>query len=562
MLPRLISGLVLAAGWSLPSALAAALWETAHLRKFDLTITWERRAPDGVARNMILINGQSPGPVIEVNEGDEVWVTVHNRLPYSTTIHYHGIEMLGTPWSDGVPGVTQRPIRPGSSFVYKWKASQYGEYWYHAHHKGQIDDGEYGPVIIHPKKDRLMPFGLITKNRETLRSMEAAIAQVRPLMLSEWRNIDANQVWDIQVAASMEVPCFDSLLVNGGFETNVSTIPTEIFDICTPTDNPVTVIDVHKSSGHGDGTWVAFDAVGAYSLLKTTFSIDGLSMWVYAVDGEYIEPQQVHAISMTNGDRYSFLVHVTDPGNYTIRHASTMPVQLISGQAILSYKTNDSSPANHTARPHINDAGVALGTDVVFYSQKKQKPYPASPVGQRADQTFILTLGNTEGLGYKWALNGTSEPMTLDDSDPVLFKPQPNLLNNLTITTLNNTWVDLIFVVTQVPQPAHPIHKHGNKMWLIGSGKGSFNYTTVEEAMKEMPHNFNLVDPPRRDAFATPDAPRDPTWMAVRYHVTDPGAWFLHCHIQAHLMGGMAMVIQDGVDHFPTVPPEYLSYGG
>lgn len=306
---------------------------------------------------------------------------------------------------------------------------------------------------------------------------------------------------------------------------------------------------------------MAFEVVGAYTTMTATFSIDGLPLWIYAVDGEYIEPQLVDAISIINGDRYSILVELTEAGDYTIRHAATLPIQLISGQATLSYRTGDATPGNHTAAPYINDAGAALSPDVVFFNQSIQKPYPPSPVGQKADQTYILTLGNTEGVGYMWALNGSSVPMALDDSEPVLFKPQPDLINNLTITTRNNTWIDLVFVVEQVPQPSHPIHKHGNKMWQIGSGHGIWNYTSVEEAMKVIPDSFNLVDPPRRDGFATLDSPRGPTWIAVRYHVTNPGAWFLHCHISTHLQGGMALVIQDGVDHFPTVPPEYLSYG-
>lgn len=60
-------------------------------RRFDLTVTWEKHAPDGISRDMILINGQFPGPVMEINEGDEVWVTVHNLMPYNTTMHYHGM---------------------------------------------------------------------------------------------------------------------------------------------------------------------------------------------------------------------------------------------------------------------------------------------------------------------------------------------------------------------------------------------------------------------------------------------------------------------------------------
>jgi FtsP/CotA-like multicopper oxidase with cupredoxin domain len=59
-------------------------------RIFDLTVTREKRAPNGFSREMILVNGQSPGPLLEMNEGDEVWVTVHNQMLDNTTMHFHG----------------------------------------------------------------------------------------------------------------------------------------------------------------------------------------------------------------------------------------------------------------------------------------------------------------------------------------------------------------------------------------------------------------------------------------------------------------------------------------
>ncbi|KAL7941086.1 multicopper oxidase [Trichoderma barbatum] len=603
MLRNLVSGLALAA--ALPCSLGLAL--TKGPRVFDLSITWEKHAPNGVSRDMILVNKQFPGPLIEVNEGDEVWVNVHNHMPFNTTMHYHGIEMSQTPWSDGVPGITQREIPPGGSFLYKWTATQYGEYWYHAHHRGQIDDGQLGPLIIHPKKNRATPFGLISKDRDTLLAISKAVAEVKPLVLSDWRNIPSAESWDIEAASKLEIPCYDSLLINGrgtvncrsaseivslltpaqkmllqiggatamtpkaclpkevqakviagGRPVNLSAIPAEIFDICTPSKGSNTVIEVKKSSCDKGGTWVAFDVIGAYSTLTATFSIDGLPLWVYAIDGEYIEPQHVNAISVTNGDRYSFLVNLLEAGDYTIRHANTLAVQIISGQATLSYR--NTGRLIKTPTQYISDSGLPLSPDVVFYNQTLQKSYPASPVGQKADQTFILEMGNTDAA-YKWSLNGTSDPLTTEDGNPVLFSPQPGLVNNLTITTRNNTWIDLIFVTAQFPQPPHPIHKHGNKMWLIGSGNGPFKWSSVEEAIKEIPKSFNLVDPPRRDGFATLDAPRGPTWTAVRYHVTNPGAWLLHCHIQTHQMGGMSIVIQDGIDHWPKTPKEYLAYG-
>lgn len=59
-------------------------------RKFQLTLTWEKGAPDGVERKMFKINGKFPGPLLEINEGENVAIYVKNDSPYNTTVHYHG----------------------------------------------------------------------------------------------------------------------------------------------------------------------------------------------------------------------------------------------------------------------------------------------------------------------------------------------------------------------------------------------------------------------------------------------------------------------------------------
>lgn len=69
-------------------------------------------------------------------------------MPFNTSIHFHGIEQHNTPWSDGVPGLTQKPIEPGRSWTYRWKATQYGTYFYHAHARSEMADGLYGAIWI------------------------------------------------------------------------------------------------------------------------------------------------------------------------------------------------------------------------------------------------------------------------------------------------------------------------------------------------------------------------------------------------------------------------------
>lgn len=68
-------------------------------RSFDLTLTWDKRAPDGFERDVILVNGQFPGPLLDMIQGQEVTVTVHNKLPFNTTVHFHG-RFRSLLWSD------------------------------------------------------------------------------------------------------------------------------------------------------------------------------------------------------------------------------------------------------------------------------------------------------------------------------------------------------------------------------------------------------------------------------------------------------------------------------
>ncbi|KAF5860521.1 hypothetical protein ETB97_001421 [Aspergillus alliaceus] len=82
------------------------------LRTFNFTVHSAQRSPDVYPREVYLINGQQPGPTIELDEGDDVEVFVRNELPVNTTIHWHeGILQHGTQDMDGVPGVTQRYIQ-------------------------------------------------------------------------------------------------------------------------------------------------------------------------------------------------------------------------------------------------------------------------------------------------------------------------------------------------------------------------------------------------------------------------------------------------------------------
>ncbi|KAF2689829.1 multicopper oxidase [Lentithecium fluviatile CBS 122367] len=519
----------------------------------------------GFPREMILMNGKFPGPLVEVWQDDWVEITVANKMPFNTTIHAHGIEQFRTPWADGVPGLSQRPIQPNDNFTYKWQATQYGSYFYHAHSRGQIDDGAYGPIIIRPPNI--------------------------PVVVSDRRHTTSERTWELELASGLESAiCMDALLVNGKgavdcwpreqitqftnpglvplFQENnlqmtdkgpnIDALPDEVFNICTPTQGSRRIIKTPSSA-----KWIAFEIISAPGFDSLVLSIDEHSLWVYAVDGHYIEPLKVDVLTLFNGDRYSVLVQLDKSvANYGIRVASTALTQLIDTTAVFAYDRSSTGEGLYTVNstPSINRAGGNASVDVTVFNEAKMVSFPPQFLqpAPNVDRTFIMTFDKV-GKSFIWALNESVFNPAIDDSNPPLLYQQPSASNpggNITITTKNNTWVDLIFTVVTLNQPPHPIHKHSSKFFINGQGEGAFNWTSVADAAAAIPENFNLVTPPLRDGCVTLPTVTKPTWLAVRYHVVNPGAWMLDCHIQSHLNGGMAMVILDGMDEWPEVPED------
>ncbi|MFC3674973.1 multicopper oxidase family protein [Ferrovibrio xuzhouensis] len=85
----------------------------------------------GPATGVLAYSDQVPGPVLRVKQGQPLRVTVRNRLDEDTTVHWHGIRLPNA--MDGVPGLTQPPIRSGEQFVYEFSPPDAGTFWYHPH---------------------------------------------------------------------------------------------------------------------------------------------------------------------------------------------------------------------------------------------------------------------------------------------------------------------------------------------------------------------------------------------------------------------------------------------
>ena len=139
-------------GWSAPWRMKAGVKEF-HLVAEPVV----REIAPGMKANLWGYNGQSPGPTIEVVEGDRVRIFVTNRLPEATSVHWHGQRLPSG--MDGVAGLTQPHIPPGKTYVYEFVARRSGTFKYHPHSDEmvQMAMGMYGLWITHPKDLKAMP---------------------------------------------------------------------------------------------------------------------------------------------------------------------------------------------------------------------------------------------------------------------------------------------------------------------------------------------------------------------------------------------------------------------
>jgi manganese oxidase len=137
-------------GWSLP-------WRVNNgVKEFHLVAEpVVRELAPGMKANLWGYNGQSPGPTIEVVEGDRVRVFVTNKLPETTSVHWHGQRLPNG--MDGITGLTQPGIAPGKTFVYEFVARRPGTFMYHPHadEMAQMAMGMMGFWVTHPKDHTL-----------------------------------------------------------------------------------------------------------------------------------------------------------------------------------------------------------------------------------------------------------------------------------------------------------------------------------------------------------------------------------------------------------------------
>ena len=212
--------------------------------------------------------GQVPGPTIRVPQGGRVRRRFVNGVPEPSTVHWHGIRIENA--MDGVPGLTQPLVEPGSEYLYDFETPDAGTFWYHSHHRAfeQMARGLYGALVVEEREGPAIDRDLV-------------------LLLDDWR-----------------------LAPDASIEENFASLPDRAH--AGRIGNWITV--------NGEGAWsreaarherLRLRLVNAANARLFSLALRGLEGWVAALDGQPLpEPRPAGPLVLAPGQRADLIVDV------------------------------------------------------------------------------------------------------------------------------------------------------------------------------------------------------------------------------------------------------------
>lgn len=542
---------------ALAIAKVAPTWATPQGRNFkdqilttdeiDLTIAKSSLLVGNKVGRPITINGQMPGPLIRLQEGQRAKLNVTNRLSEDTSIHWHGIILPEN--MDGVPGVSFEGIKPGRTFKYRYDVEQNGTYWYHSHSGLQEQLGHLGPLVIEPKD------GDLGADRE------------HTIILSDWTFADPDEVFrNLKVAEGYYnyqkrtiAETFEDIRQQGLEKTwkqremwgQMRMSPRDIADV---TGSTYTYLMNGRDSAMNwsalfkPGEKVRLRIINGSAMSFFDVRIPGLEMTVVAADGQPVKPVPVDEFRIGVAETYDVIVQPKDNKAYTIfaesfdrsgyvRGTLTPEIGLEAavpklrptpergmaamgmGSGHMKHKMSHKKElpvenikiehsegghgaaaamiaANPTSRLHEPGIGLEdVDHKVLVYSDLVgAQEWPDTREPER--QIELHLTGNMER--YMWSFDGT----TFTEVDgPVQFYHG----ERLRLVMVNDTMMD------------HPIHLHG--MWM-----------ELENGQYPRPrkHTISLKPSEKVSLLISADA---------------LGSWAFHCHLLYHMKAGMFRVV-------------------
>ena len=455
-------------------------------------------------------NGTIPGPTIQVQQGSAIRVVLANHTDLDTTLHPHGVR-LDNPF-DGIPGITQQPIRPGETFTYQIKFPDAGIYWYHPHIKDWYarSRGAYGVFLVAPKN--IADFNQV--NRE-----EVLILSDIDIVNGKVVEEDPNNPTHVLMGKFG-----NTMLINGqsNFKLNIK-----------------------------KGEVVRFYILNAADVRPFNFQISGTKMKIIGGDiGKSVREAWATSVLIGPAERYMVEVLFTQPGQYQITNAKpgqVVPLGLIQVSDLapeISYEADFSGLKEDSS----------MKADI-----EKYRKYFSKPIDKKLVMTMDMKMdmggGHTMALtgaaslplwnrmnGVEWEdsmpgmnAGSTLETVTWKLVDPVGNKTNMDILWEFDANT--PVKIELYNDPQSMHAMQHPIHFHGQR-FLVLSVNGQENPILQWK-------DTVLVRPGER--------------MQILLDASNPGNWMFHCHISRHAvqqgkmqtMMGRFRVKQSGVEASP-----------
>ncbi|KAJ7252170.1 multi-copper oxidase [Mycena rebaudengoi] len=465
-----------------------------------------------------VVNGHSPGPIIQANVHDRILVYLTNGLEgEGTSIHWHGLPLPGTPFYDGAAGISQCPIPPGQTLLYNFTFGGWtGTTWWHGHTAVQHTDGLFGPLIVHaPDED------------------DRNYASEHVLTLSDvYTTTPANEMLESYLTThSMEIvaePVPDRVEING--RGGGAHLEDESMRAREDDAHNYTEVRIEP------GTTTRLRLIHAGSFAPLRVSIDSHALTIIEADGSAVAPMRVRDLVMQPAQRYSVLVSPeSDSGDtfwirarmLTDRFAYDNPNMEPEARAILRY----AGPVPRPTHPPLERDQSNDHETLPAFDEWALRPPNNSSLAHPPPNTDVLSLPFIFSIQRTHELNWRSFYQRDELGDPArgggggrcgycdgVF-PEDQVIATLE----HGQTVD--FVITNLDDGEHPFHLHGYAPWLLASGPGRYKPGKVP---------LETTNPLRRDTFTVPSR----GWAVVRIVASNAGYWAFHCHIVWHMMGG------------------------
>ncbi len=462
-----------------------------------------RRTLRGREHVLYAFNGQIPGPLLRVPEAARVTVDFVNRVPWSTTVHWHGLRLDNA--SDGVPGITQDPVAPGESFQYELYFKDPGIYWYHPHHREDLlkELGLYGNMLVEPAKPDY--YGPADREEAITLDDFLVAAEGDPMPFGEER------------ASHALMGRFGNvMLLNGEPDYVLEATAGEVLRLHLTNVSNTRTFNV---SFPGARAKVVGADIGALEREEWVESLVIAPAERYVVHARYPNPGRTPILNRVQGIDHlagRFFSEVDTMGFVDVQAAGDPPERSPAAQTFGELRVNRQ-----------------VEREISLYRDEFDRP---------VDKELVFTL-RADGLPFV-----VDRIMRFDSAyfHPVEFSPAMPMMNwNSTSaevewvlrepsTGLENMEIDWQFEVGEVVKirlrnerralhaMQHPFHIHGQRFLVLAR-----NGVPVE--------NLGWKDTALLPVGTTTD---------ILLEVTNPGDWMAHCHISEHLEAGMRTVFR------------------